>query len=89
MSAVHNMNQPTFRTWTHVQLTLFLLTIGLALTLGLGAAFFIFISLDIPAIGSLKHYQPATASIIYDSAKQPITYVSRENRTLVPLSAMP
>ncbi len=83
------MNQPTFRTWTHVQLTLFLLTIGLALTLGLGAAFFIFISLDIPAIGSLKHYQPATASIIYDSAKQPITYVSRENRTLVPLSAMP
>ena len=89
MSAVHNKNQPPIRTWTHVQLTLFLLTIGLALTLALGAAFYIFISLDIPAIGSLKHYQPATASIIYDSAKQPITFVSRENRTLVPLSAMP
>jgi len=89
VSAVHNKNQPPIRTWTHVQLTLFLLTIGLALTLALGAAFYIFISLDIPAIGSLKHYQPATASIIYDSAKQPITFVSRENRTLVPLSAMP
>ncbi len=86
---MHNRPQPTIRTWTHVQLTLFLLTIGLALTLGLGAAFYIFVSLDIPAISSLKHYQPATASIIYDSAKQPITYVSRENRTLVPLSAMP
>lgn len=89
MSAVHNKNQPTIRTWTHVQLTLFLLTICAALTLGLGGAFYIFISLDIPAIGSLKHYQPATASIIYDSAKQPLTYVSRENRTLVPLSTMP
>ncbi len=89
MSAVHNKNQPPTRIWTHVQLTLFLLTISLALTLALGAAFYIFISLDIPAIGSLKHYHPATASIIYDSAKQPITFVSRENRTLVPLSAMP
>lgn len=89
MSAVHNKTQPTIRTWTHVQLSLFLLTIGLTLTLGLGGAFYIFISLDIPAIGSLKHYQPATTSIIYDSAKQPITYVSRENRTLVPLSSMP
>jgi len=89
VSAVHNKTQPTIRTWTHVQLSLFLLTIGLTLTLGLGGAFYIFISLDIPAIGSLKHYQPATTSIIYDSAKQPITYVSRENRTLVPLSSMP
>ncbi|HIJ89865.1 MAG: penicillin-binding protein 1A [Desulfobulbaceae bacterium] len=86
---MHNKTQPTIRTWTHVQLSLFLLTIGLTLTLGLGGAFYIFISLDIPAIGSLKHYQPATTSIIYDSAKQPITYVSRENRTLVPLSSMP
>ena len=89
MSAVHNKPQSTIRIWTHVQLTLFLLAISAALTLALGAAFFIFISLDIPAIGSLKHYNPSTASIIYDSAKQPITYVSRENRTLVPLSAMP
>jgi len=89
VSAVHNKPQSTIRIWTHVQLTLFLLAISAALTLALGAAFFIFISLDIPAIGSLKHYNPSTASIIYDSAKQPITYVSRENRTLVPLSAMP
>jgi len=86
---VHNKTKTTIRTWTHIQLTLFLLTIGLALTIGLGGAFYLFVSLDLPAIGSLKHYQPATASIIYDSAKQPITYVSRENRTLVPLSAMP
>jgi len=89
VSAVHNKTKTTIRTWTHIQLTLFLLTIGLALTIGLGGAFYLFVSLDLPAIGSLKHYQPATASIIYDSAKQPITYVSRENRTLVPLSAMP
>ncbi len=89
MSAVHNKTQPIIRTWTHVQLTLFLLAISLTLTLGLGGAFYLFISLDIPEIGSLKHYQPATASIIYDSAQQPITHVSRENRTLVPLSAMP
>ena len=86
---MHNQTQPTVRTWTHVQLTIFLLAISLALTVGLGAALYIFISLDIPAIGSLKHYQPATASIIYDSAKQPITHISRENRTLVPLSTMP
>jgi penicillin-binding protein 1A len=86
---VHNTTRPTVRTWTHVQLTIFLLAISLALTVGLGAALYIFISLDIPAIGSLKHYQPATASIIYDSAKQPITHISRENRTLVPLSTMP
>jgi penicillin-binding protein 1A len=89
VSAVHNKIQPPIRIWTHVQLTLFLLAIGFAMTVGLGAALYVFISLDIPAIGSLKHYQPNMASIIYDSAKQPITYVSRENRTLVPLSAMP
>lgn len=84
-----NKTKPTIRIWTHVQLTLFLLSISLTLTLGLGIAFYIFVSLDIPAIDSLRHYHPDTASIIYDSAKQPITYVSRENRTLVPLSAMP
>ena len=89
MSAVHKNTPHNIRTWTHVQFTLFLLAISLALTIGLGGAFYLFVSLDLPAIGSLKHYQPATASIIYDSAKQPITYVSRENRTLVPLSAMP
>ena len=89
MSAVQNTTQPTIRTWTHVQLTLFLLAISLILTLGLGAALYLFISLDIPSIGTLKHYRPATTSIIYDAEKQPITHVSRENRTLVPLSAMP
>lgn len=89
MFAVNNKSHPTIRTWTHVQLTLFLLTITLFLTLGLGGAFYIFISLDIPAIGALKRYQPATTSIIYDTDKQPITYVSRENRTLVPLASMP
>lgn len=89
MPTVHNTTNPTARIWTHVQLSLFLLAIALTLTIGLGCAFYIFISLDIPAIGSLKHYQPSTASIIYDSAKQPITYVSRENRTLVPLASMP
>jgi len=89
VSAVQNKTQPNIRIWTHVQLTIFLLAISLVLTLALGGAFYLIISLDLPAIGSLKHYQPSTASIIYDSAKQPITYVSRENRTLVPLAAMP
>ena len=86
---MHNKTQPTIKIWTHVQLTIFLLSICLAITIGLGTAFYLILALDIPAIGSLKHYQPAMASIIYDSAKQPITYVSRENRTLVPLAAMP
>jgi len=86
---VQNKTPPDIRTWTHVQITFFLLTISAALTLGLGGAFYLIISLDIPAIGALKNYNPATASIIYDSAGQPITYVSRENRTLVPLAAMP
>lgn len=86
---MQNKTPHNIRIWTHVQLTFFLLSISAVLTLGLGCAFYLIISLDIPAIGALKNYNPATASIIYDSAKQPITYVSRENRTLVPLAAMP
>lgn len=86
---MRNNSQATVRTWTHVQLSFFLLIVSLVLTLGLGIACYLFISLDLPSIGALRNYQPSTASIIYDSEQQPITYVSRENRTLVPLASMP
>jgi len=76
-------------TWTNKQAILFLLAIGAGITLLLGISFFVFVSLDIPSIDALRNYQPATASIIYDSAGKPITYVSKENRTLVPLASMP
>ena len=87
----HPPQQPSspVRVWNHVQLCLLLLGVCFTLTGGLAGAFYIFISLDIPAIKSLAHYTPPVTSYIYDTDQQPVAAISHENRIVVPLSAMP
>ncbi|MGV1098420.1 penicillin-binding protein 1A [Thiovibrio sp. JS02] len=59
------------------------------LTLCIAGTFYLFISLNIPAISSLSNYRPATSSYIYDAARRPVARLFRQNRTVVPLSRMP
>lgn len=80
---------PAARLWNHVQLSLLVLLIGLLLTLFIGSALYLFITLDIPDIDSLSSYKPATTTYIYDADNKPIARVAREHRTVVPLAEMP
>ncbi|MDH3360328.1 MAG: transglycosylase domain-containing protein, partial [Desulfobulbaceae bacterium] len=67
----------------------FLLSLSFLFTLGIGALLFIFISLNIPHINSLKNYQPPVVSRILDGNGELVARISRQNRTVVPFSAMP
>ncbi len=67
----------------------FLLTLCLVLTLFLGSLLFALITLRIPNISSVAHYQPAQATLIYDRHGQIVDRIFVENRTVIPLSAMP
>ncbi|MFC1513279.1 penicillin-binding protein 1A [Thermodesulfobacteriota bacterium] len=67
----------------------FLLSLSFLFTLGIGALLFLFISLDIPAISSLKNYQPPVASRILDADGEVVARICRRNRTVVSFRAMP
>ena len=75
--------------WTHIHGIVFLLSLSFLFTLGIGALLFLFISLDIPSIASLKSYQPPVASRILDGNGELVARICRRNRTVVPFSAMP
>ncbi len=75
--------------WTHVHVVVFLLSLSFLFTLGVGALLFLFISLDIPAISSLKNYQPPVASRILDAHGEMVARICRQNRTVVSFEAMP
>ncbi len=67
----------------------FLLGICLILTLFLGSLLFALVTLHLPNISSVAHYQPAQATLIYDRHGQIVDRIFAENRTVIPLSAMP
>ena len=75
--------------WTHIHGIVFLLSLSFLFTLGIGVLLFLFISLDIPSIGSLKNYQPPVASRILDVNGNLVARICRRNRTVVPYSAIP
>jgi len=94
--AILNKNKPTralpagkTRPWTHVHLTVFLLIIVFCLSMMIGATLYLFIVLDVPTINSLAAYQPNNTSYIYDDQGRTIARAYRQNRTVIPLSAMP
>lgn len=77
------------RTWTHTQLSLFLLFIGAGLTLLIGGTLFLAITMNLPDVGSLNHYQPAQTTLIYDDQGRIVARVFAENRIVVPLNELP
>jgi penicillin-binding protein 1A len=67
----------------------FLFAISLVLTLFLGGLLLTLALLKIPDIRSVAEYQPAQASEILDRHGNVIERIYLENRTVIPLSAMP
>ena len=63
--------------------------LGLLLTVFLGSLLLTLVSLDIPDLTSVAHYQPPQASLIFDRRGTIVARVFDENRTVIPLSAMP
>lgn len=69
-------------------ISLFLIGIGLLQSLFLGSLLYTLISLRIPDISTVANYQPAQATIIYDSRGRIVDRMFTENRTVIPLRAM-
>ncbi len=67
----------------------FLFAISLSLTLFLGSLLLILSLLKVPDIRTIAEYQPSQASEILDRHGNVIERIYTENRTVVPLSAMP
>ena len=67
----------------------FLFGISLTLTLFLGSLLLILSLLKVPDIRTIAEYQPSQASEILDRHGNVIERIYTENRTVVPLSAMP
>lgn len=67
----------------------FLFAISLSLTLFLGSLLLILALLKVPDIRTIAEYQPPQASEILDRHGNVIERIFSENRTVVPLSAMP
>ncbi|MBL4902774.1 PBP1A family penicillin-binding protein [Desulfocapsa sp. AH-315-G09] len=67
----------------------FLFSISFCLTLFLGSLLLVLSLLKVPDIRSIAEYQPAQASEILDRNGIVIERIFTENRTVVPLSAMP
>lgn len=82
-------NSPASKVWNHIQLSIIILVAGFLLTLFIGGALYLFITLDVPNIDSLSSYKPATTTYIYDADNRPIARIAREHRTVVPLKEMP
>ncbi len=75
--------------WTHVHAVVYLLSLSFLFTLGIGGLLYIFVTLDIPSIDSLKEYQPPVASRLLDVDGDVFARVCLQNRTLVSFGAMP
>lgn len=67
----------------------FLFAISLSLTLFLGSLLLILALLKVPDIRTIAEYQPSQASEILDRHGKVIERIYSENRTVIPLSAMP
>ena len=67
----------------------FLFAISLSLTIFLGSLLLILALLKVPDIRNIAEYQPPQASEILDRHGHVIDRIFSENRTVIPLSAMP
>jgi penicillin-binding protein 1A len=74
--------------YTEKHISIFLIIICLLQTAFVGSLLYIMISLRIPDISSVARYQPAQATIIYDSQGRIIERMFTENRTIISLEAM-
>ena len=74
--------------YTEKHISGFLIFICLLQTAFLGSLLFVLISLRVPDISSVARYQPAQATIIYDSQGKIVERMFTENRTVIPLKAM-
>jgi penicillin-binding protein 1A len=74
--------------YTEKHISVFLIISCLLQTAFLGSLLFVLISLRIPDISSVARYQPAQATIIYDSQGKIVERMFIENRTVIPLEAM-
>ena len=75
--------------WNHNHLGILMILTGLGLTCFIGFLLFIFVSLHIPDIGALSHYQPFETSIIKDRYGKIIDRIYIENRIVVAVDDMP
>ncbi len=76
-------------TWSHVHLSVYLLSISLLLTLFIGTVLFLFISLNIPDISSLAAYNPPATTVILDRNGKQIDRIYTHNRFVVRIDNMP
>lgn len=67
----------------------FFFSICLVLTILLGTVLFGLVSLRIPDIKNVAHYQPMQTTYIFDRHGEVVERIFVENRTVVPLSKMP
>ncbi|MBW2658099.1 MAG: PBP1A family penicillin-binding protein [Deltaproteobacteria bacterium] len=76
------------KVYNEKHITGFLLFMCFLQTSFLGLLLFILVSLHIPDIRSVAHYQPPQATLIYDRNGTIIDRMYIENRTVIPLSSM-
>lgn len=75
--------------WSHPQLSLFCLGIAGGLTALISTVLFVYITLDLPDIGSLDSYQPIQTTLIYDDRGEVVDRIFEKNRIVVGLDQLP
>lgn len=75
--------------WNHIHLTILLLACAAVLTIAIGTLLCWFVALGIPDVSSVERYQPPATTVILDADGQVVDRLYRQNRFLLPLSAMP
>ena len=65
------------------------MVIALLISLLVGSLLFALVTLRIPDLSSVADYRPAQATLIYDRHGRIVARIFDENRTVIPLSAMP
>ncbi len=75
--------------WTYVHCTVFLLSLSCLMSVGIGVLLYLFVTLDLPSLGSLKHYRPPVTAEILDRHGEVVERLSSCNRYLIPFASMP
>lgn len=74
--------------WSHVHLSIYLLSISALLTFVVACLLYLFVALDIPDIGSLESYQPPQTTLILDDQERVIDRIFTQNRRVISLDEM-
>lgn len=89
MAAQNNPQKGQNRTLSHIHLSLYLLFIAFLLTVFIGTVMFLFVSLNIPDVGSLTEYNPPATTVILDRYGKQVDRIFTENRYVIPYDKMP